>query len=69
MAKLRQVAGVCDDLKTCPKIWVDEGSAVIQGDEINEATSAQLYLAPGETAVRIPTHLILDAAQRLMEET
>lgn len=70
MAELRQVAGICDDIKTCPKIFTEEvGFAVIQGDEIGDAIRGQLYLAPGETAVRIPAHLILDAAKRLMEQS
>jgi hypothetical protein len=70
MAEMRQVAGVCDDIKTCPKIFKEEEAAVVQGAEVlsGDDAYARLHLAPGETAVRIPAHLILEAADRLREE-
>lgn len=68
MAGLRQIAGDCDDIKTCPTIFEDEEEVVVQGDEIDAATRAQLHLGQGETAVRIPAKLILDAAKRLLEQ-
>lgn len=58
---LNKLAGDCDDLKTCPGIF-DEGEHVrVQGPEAVDG----LTLGPGETGVRIPVHLILEAAERL----
>jgi hypothetical protein len=64
---LRQVAGTCDDIETCPKVFDDGEHAVVQGDMVDAATRGHLHLGPGETAVRLPRRLILDAARRLTE--
>lgn len=70
MAEMRQVAGTCDDLKTCPKVWDEGVTAVIQGDAvIDDATLSQIHLGPGEIAVRIPAHLIIEAAKHLKGQT
>jgi hypothetical protein len=65
--KLTLVAG--DDScrnGTCPTVFaIDEepGEAVVQGYVVTDAeTLAQLDLPPGETAVRVPRALLLDAA-------
>lgn len=62
---LKKLAGDCDDLKTCPGIF-DEGEDVrVQGPELVDG----LHLGAGETGVRIPKHLIIEAAKRLLGET
>ena len=62
---LKKLAGDCDDLKTCPGIF-DEGEHVrVQGPEMADG----LILGADETGVRIPKHLIIEAAKRLMGET
>lgn len=63
---LHQVAG-CDDLATCPGVFVEGDDVVVQGYQISTDTRAQLTLAANETAVRLPRQLILDAAARLSE--
>ncbi|WP_261575481.1 hypothetical protein [Frankia gtarii] len=64
---LQQVAGGCDDVQTCPGVFVEGDDVVVQGYEIGGDTRAQLTLAADETAVRLPRQLILDAARRLTE--
>ncbi|WP_203901061.1 hypothetical protein [Virgisporangium aliadipatigenens] len=64
---LRQIAGLCDDVKTCPKIFEDGSDVVVQGYDLDSATEGQLYLPDGESAVRLPGQLVLDAARRLIE--
>ena len=62
---LKKLAGDCDDLKTCPGIF-DEGEDVrVQGPEL----VAGLTLGDGETGVRIPKHLIIEAAKRIQGQT
>jgi hypothetical protein len=64
---LRQVAGpgTCDDIETCPKVFVEDGEAVVQGYEINTETRDQLNLPAGENAVRLPQTVILEAADAI----
>lgn len=62
---LKKLAGDCDDLKTCPGIFDEGGHVRVQGPELVEG----LILGPGETGVRIPAHLIIEAAKRLQGET
>lgn len=54
---------------TCPMVFaIDErkDEAVVQGVTVTDAAVlAQLNLAPGETAVRVPRSLLVDAAARL----
>jgi len=66
---LRQVAGDCDDIQTCPGVFEEGDDVVVQGYEIGAETRAQLRLGTDESAVRLPRKLILDAAQRMAEGT
>lgn len=62
---LKKLAGDCDDLKTCPGVF-DEGDHVrVQGPELVDG----LHLGVGETGVRIPKHLIIEAAKQLQGDT
>lgn len=68
--KLTLVAGDASCKKgTCPAVFaIDEqpSEAVVQGYVVTDAdTLAQLGLPPGETVVRVPRALLLDAAARL----
>lgn len=74
MPQLRKLAGDCDDVISCPAVFIDEAtsidgdSAVVQGAHIvDQETLAQLNLGTGEVAVRLPAKLILDAARQLTE--
>jgi hypothetical protein len=62
---LRQVAGTCDDIETCPKVFDAGEDVVVQGYDLDGETRRQLHLPAGEAAVRLPRQLILDAARRL----
>jgi len=64
---LRQVAGGCDDIQTCPGVFVEGEDVVVQGYVIDADTEAQLRFATNESAVRLPRQLILEAAQALTE--
>ncbi len=62
---LIQVAGDCDDGRICPAVYVaddDQDTVVIQGYQV---ALEQLVPPAGESAVRIPRALLLDAARRL----
>jgi hypothetical protein len=65
---LRQVAGGCDDIQTCPGVFEEGDDVVVQGYEIGVETRAQLRFGADESAVRLPRKLILDAARRLTED-
>ena len=77
MTHLRKLAGdPCDDVVTCPAVYLDDAiqidgdNAIVQGAQIlDDGTLAELRFGPGETAVRLPVKLILDAARRLTEHT
>jgi hypothetical protein len=62
---LRKIAGNCSDGVTCPAVWIDdeEGTVIVQGDQ---DAGADLAPAPdGETRVRIPRAVLLQAAREL----
>jgi hypothetical protein len=64
-AMLRKIAGDCSDGVTCPTVWVDddEGTVIVQGYQV---TAADLPAAPdGETRVRLPRAMLLEAAREL----
>lgn len=61
--ELDKLAGDCDDLQTCPAVWAEGDAVRVQGPEDAEG----LPLGAGETGVRIPAHLILEAADRIRE--
>lgn len=76
MAKLRKLAGDCDDVISCPAVYADDdiridgNDALAQGPQVTDPeTLSQLNLGPGEVAVRLPRKLILDAARHLTEGT
>lgn len=76
MAQLRKLAGDCDDVVTCPAVYVDDevlidgDSAIVQGAHVvDDSTLAQLNLGPDEVAVRLSARFIIDAARRLTEKT
>lgn len=77
MPQLRKLAGQdCDDVVSCPAVYVDEGfvihgnDVVVQGDQVvDDETLDQVNLGPGEVALRLPADLILAAAQRLRENS
>jgi hypothetical protein len=50
----------------CPSIYLsDSGEFVVQGLELDDATSAELQnVLPGEGAVRIPAEVIIGAVDR-----
>lgn len=56
---------------TCPAVFaIDEepGEAVVQGYVVTDAEAlARLDLPPGETVVRIPRELLIEAAARLAD--
>lgn len=62
---LRKIAGDCSDGVTCPAVWVeDEETVIVQGDEA--ASVEALPATPdGETRVRLPRAMLLQAAQEL----
>jgi hypothetical protein len=62
---LRKIAGDCSDGVTCPAVYVDNKETVIvQGYET--ASVEALPPAPdGETRVRLPRALLLEAAREL----
>jgi len=53
------------NVDNCPAVWADEdGTLVVQGDET--VTAAALGPVPaGETRVRIPREILLEAAGKL----
>lgn len=62
--KLRKVSG-CDD-DECPAVYIsDRGTAVVQGDWVPEAEG--LTLGQGETAVELPSEVVLGAVLALVE--
>ncbi len=62
---LEKLAGDCDDLKTCPGVFAEEDFVRVQGPEVADG----LNLGAGETGVRVPAKLILEAARQLMERS
>ncbi len=58
---------------TCPTVFaIDEGKgeAVVQGYTVTDAEAlAQMSLPPGESAVRVPLRLLLEAAARLEDSS
>jgi hypothetical protein len=73
---LHKLAGDCDDVVTCPAVYLDDtiridgDDAIVQGAHIlDDDTLSQLHLGDGEVAVRLPAKLILDAARHLTEDT
>lgn len=74
MPQLRKLAGDCDDVISCPAVFIDEAisidgdSAIVQGAHVlDQETLTQLNLGTGEVAVRLPAKFILDAARQLTE--
>ncbi|WP_406691385.1 hypothetical protein REH65_04385 [Saccharopolyspora sp. ID03-671] len=62
--KLRKVSG-CEE-KTCPGVYLsDRGTAVVQGMHLPAAEG--LEFSDGETAVELPTRIILGAVSSLVE--
>ncbi|MEB3371533.1 hypothetical protein [Saccharopolyspora mangrovi] len=62
--KLRKVSG-CED-KTCPGVYVsDRGTTVVQGTHV--PTAEGLEFGDGETAVELPTGVVLGAVSALVE--
>lgn len=60
--KLRKVSGCAD--KDCPAVYVsDQGTAVVQGNPV--ATADGLSLGEGETAVELPSDVLLAAVEAL----
>lgn len=65
---LRRVAGGCDDGYTCPAVFVggEQETVVVQGYRVEDrATLGQLELPDGESAVRIPAAVLIEAARAL----
>lgn len=74
MTQLRKLAGDCDDVVTCPAVYIDDdvrtdGHIVVtQGPQVvDQDTLAQLNLGPGEVALRLPPAFIIEAARQLAE--
>ena len=63
--RLLKVSG-CDN-GTCPAVYVsDRGTAVVQGDPVATHTDG-LTLGEGETAVELPSEVILGAVATLVQ--
>jgi hypothetical protein len=62
---LRKLAGDCSDGVTCPAVYAeDEETVIVQGYEVASITA--LPPAPdGETRVRLPRAMLLEAAREL----
>jgi hypothetical protein len=63
---LRKIAGDCSDGVTCPAVYVDdqEDTVIVQGYQA--AAIETLPPAPdGETRVRLPRAMLLEAAREL----
>jgi hypothetical protein len=73
MAKhLYKIAGTpgSDGINSCPTVLGEAGDGVnviVQGYELDSETAGALGIPAGETAVRIPRSVLLDAAGRLTE--
>lgn len=59
MTELRRVSGECQDVTTCPGVWIDAGEDVIVVSVVLEPSPVPL--GPGECAVRLPRRLLRDA--------
>lgn len=59
MTELRRVSGECQDVTTCPGVWVDASENVIVVGAVLEPSPVPL--GPGERAVRLPRRLLVDA--------
>lgn len=62
---LTRLAGECPDGNTCPAIFAsDDGTLVVQGRRVGEATLDELRLGADEYAVEIPRELLEEAVRR-----
>jgi len=74
--RLQKVAGTCDDVNTCPAVYVeddqvqapasiDELTVIARGYQLDADTLAELPLPTGEVGARLPARDILAAADEI----
>lgn len=63
--KVRRVSDECRNTN-CPTVYLaDDGTAVFQGEPVDSADGMQL--GPGETAVKLPIDVVMNALSALSQ--
>lgn len=65
-ALMRQLSRACDDGKTCPKIFEEDGNVIVQGALVEDrVVTDRTNPGTGEAVIRLPLALLVEAARRL----